>query len=324
MRGQTPNRARLWWTVGLTIAVVIAAVALITRGPSTYPGTPNVAPGTTPTATAPAVPPAGAPGLAVKIDNVRDARPATGLGAADVVYVEPVEGGLTRLVALYDGEVPAVIGPVRSARRTDIELLGQYGRPVFAYSGAAPELLPALRAANLVNASPAEVPGAYHRGSEHSAPHNLYLSARRLPGGSAAPATPALQYGAAPATGAPSTRLDVRYPASSFTFIWSGEDWQVSMDGTPLSSTESGRLSAATVIEQRVVITAAESTVDGPGGSPVARTVGRGSATVLRDGQRFDATWSRPAAGAPTRFHTASGLPLPLAPGPVWILLVPA
>jgi hypothetical protein len=56
----------------------------------------------------------------------------------------------------------------------------------------------------------------------------------------------------------------------------------------------------------------------------VARTTGQGTATILRDGQRFDGTWTRLELSAPTRFHTASGAPLPLAPGPVWILLVPA
>ncbi|WP_345033500.1 DUF3048 domain-containing protein [Kutzneria kofuensis] len=71
--------------------------------------------------------PAGS-ALVVKIDNVAAARPQTGLTMADVVYVEPVEGGLTRIAAVYLGKLPPVIGPVRSARETDIDLLGQYGR----------------------------------------------------------------------------------------------------------------------------------------------------------------------------------------------------
>lgn len=46
------------------------------------------------------------PVLVVKIDNVDEARPATGLGSADVVYVEPVEGGLTRLAAVFSTNRP--------------------------------------------------------------------------------------------------------------------------------------------------------------------------------------------------------------------------
>lgn len=90
-------------------------------------------------------------------------------------------------MAAYTGAPPAVIGPVRSARRTDIELLGQYGRPVLACSGAAPELLPALRAADVVGAAPAQAPGACYRDRDRQSPHNLYVRPTRLPGGRRGP-----------------------------------------------------------------------------------------------------------------------------------------
>ena len=97
------------------------------------------------------------------------------------------------------------------------------------------------------------------------------------------------------------------------------------MDGRPLVSTESGRVDAATVVIQRVKLVARERIEDANGVvSPVAATVGHGSAFVLRDGRRFSGTWTRPALRAPTRFRTVAGLDLPLARGPVWVLLVPA
>ena len=80
--------------------------------------------------------------LAVKIDNVVYARPQTGLARADIVYVLPVEGGLSRLMAIFSSRYPPVVGPVRSAREDDLQLLRQFGRPAFAYSGATPRLLP--------------------------------------------------------------------------------------------------------------------------------------------------------------------------------------
>lgn len=314
MTWHTTHRSRLWWQIGATIAIVVlGAAVLLVRGLSTPHGSLSAPPPTTSTTTSTTTPPVtGKPALAVKIDNVRAARPATGLGSADVIYVEPVEGGLTRLIAVYQGEPPAVIGPVRSARGTDIEVLGQYGKPVFAYSGAAPELLPALHAANLVNASPAEASGAYYRDSSRPAPHNLYLRPQRLPGGAVPAVQPVLQFGPAPLPGMAVGRVDIPFRAAAFGFTWSPDSgrWLVAMDGTPMTSTESGRLGAATVIEQWVGVD--------------ARTVGQGAATILRDGQRFDATWTRPDISAPTRFHTASGAGLPLAPGPVWILLAPA
>src|SRR5215471_5448902 len=79
--------------------------------------------------------------LAVKIDNIVYARPQTGLARADIVYVLPVEGGLSRLMAIFSSHYPPVVGPVRSAREDDLQLLRQFGRPAFAYSGATPRLL---------------------------------------------------------------------------------------------------------------------------------------------------------------------------------------
>jgi hypothetical protein len=310
--------ARLALAIGAA-AVVIAVVAvliLVNRDD----GTPAAAP------RAPA--PATGPVIAVKIDNVADARPQTGLGAAAVVYVEPVEGGLTRLVAIFrESKPPAVVGPVRSARRTDIDLLAQWGTPVLAYSGAAPQLLPALHSAHLVNASPAEAAGAYYRAPGRAAPHNLFLRPADLPGGAKAPAQPPLQLGDAPAGGTPTTAEDVAFTAARYAFTWSAGQrrWLVSLDGTPLVTTDSGRVTAATVVVQHVTLDTSEPIEDAHGTvSPVAVTVGTGAAEVLRDGKSYPGTWTRPDPASPTRFHTASGGELPLADGPVWVLLTPA
>ncbi len=335
------RRAWTGWVIAAAAVAVVAVVAgilvalnrtdevALDAPRSTAPTTPTPPTASTPPTTSTPAPaaPRAAPMLAVKIDNVAPARPQTGVGSADVVYVEPVEGGLTRLVAIYAGRAPAVIGPVRSARRTDIQLLAQYGRPVLAYSGAAPELLPSLRAADIVNAPPARARRAFHRNGARPAPHNLYVRPANLPRGARAPARPPLRFGAAPGGGQPATRQDVAFRAAHYTFTWSARThrWLVSLDGRPLISTESGRVSAATVVIQRVELIARERIEDARGAvSPVARTVGGGRAFVLRDGRRFTGTWSRPGPRAPTRFHTATGIDLPLARGPVWILLVPA
>src|ERR1700691_987347 len=82
--------------------------------------------------------------LIYKIDNVQQARPPTGLKRADIVYILPVEGGLSRIFAVFSSHFPPVIGPVRSARAEDLELLRQFGHPAFVYSGAQPELLPVV------------------------------------------------------------------------------------------------------------------------------------------------------------------------------------
>ena len=91
--------------------------------------------------------------LVVKIDDTNAAHPQIGIEDADLVYVEQVEGGLTRLAAIYTSKLPPLIGPIRSARISDIELLAQFGRVGFAYSGAQSKMRPVIAAANLENLS---------------------------------------------------------------------------------------------------------------------------------------------------------------------------
>jgi hypothetical protein len=108
--------------------------------------------------------------LAVKIDNIVNARPQTGLTHADIVYVLPVEGGLSRFLAVFSSHYPSVVGPVRSAREDDLELLRQFGRPAFAYSGATATLLPYIqRTARIVNLYSGTTRG-YYRDTSRAPP----------------------------------------------------------------------------------------------------------------------------------------------------------
>jgi hypothetical protein len=262
--------------------------------------------------------------LVVKVDNAPAARPQTGIGTADVVYVEPVEGGVTRFAAVYLGEVPAVVGPVRSARETDLELLAQYGTPVLAFSGAAPELAPLLDQARLTRASPQEAAAAYTRDRNRQAPHNLYVHPEGLPEPERGGGAPSV--GPAPAGGRPAATWSVGYPAAAFDLAWSagGGGWAISVDGVPLVAADSGAVEAANVVVQRVPMRAGRFVEDASGAvSPVAGTVGSGPAAVLRDGVVFEGSWSRPTPDEPTGFATADGADLPLAPGRTWVFLVP-
>ncbi len=100
--------------------------------------------------------------------------------------------------------------------------------------------------------------------------------------------------------------------------------WVFGVDGAPLVATEGGRPGAATVVLQRVVVRDAAIRDAAGNPSPFAESVGTGATIVLRDGQAFDGTWSRPSQDAPTTFTRPDGAPLTFAPGPVWVLLLPA
>lgn len=268
----------------------------------------------------------GAPVLVAKIDNSPQARPPVGLGAADLVYVEPVEGGLSRLAAVFSTDIPPVIGPVRSARETDLTLLDQFGNPALASSGAAPELVAAVDRSSLQNASADRLPGAYYRDYSRDAPHNMFVRSDQLPAGGGWPAASQPHFGPVPAGGRPTQHQEVRYPDTVIGFDWSPDQhrWLVSMDGAAYTAADTGQLMASTVVLQSVQVR--DSAISDVAGSvsPLAQTTGSGRALVLRDGQAFPAEWSRPSPQAGTTYTTPTGTAIPFAPGQVWTVLVPA
>ena len=271
--------------------------------------------------------PALGPVVAVKIDNIKQARPPTGLRSADIVYVLPVEGGLSRLMAVFSSRFPPVIGPVRSAREDDLELMRQFGRPVFAYSGATPHLLPFIHRARIVDLYAGTASG-YFRDPRRVAPHNLYARSATLLAqarGASKAADIGFRFGSLPAGGRLASSFSVSYPAASFTFRWSAPAgrWLVWMDGTPALAAEGGQLGGATVIIQYTVIKTSRFLEYGSR-PPYAVSVGSGSAVVLRNGQAFDVRWSRPSTDGGTTYTLPSGQRMTFAPGQVWVILAAA
>ena len=263
--------------------------------------------------------------LIVKIGNTVPERPATGLARADIVYVIPVEGGLSRIMAVFSSHYPRVIGPVRSARQDDLQLLRQFGRPAFAWSGAQPQLVPVVEHSRIVDLYAGTASG-YFRTVDRVEPYNLYADTRTLlkqARHASVARNIGFRFGLPPPGGHRRRTESVSYPAASFRFTWSQRKgrWLVWMDGSPAISTGAGQLSAPTVVIQRVAVGLSRFLEQGPMMPPDAKTVGSGTATVLRNGQAFRARWSRPAAGGGTTFTTDSGKPMTFARGPVWIVL---
>ncbi|MGH3320240.1 MAG: DUF3048 domain-containing protein [Streptosporangiaceae bacterium] len=268
------------------------------------------------------------PVLTVKIDNVAPARPPTGLSRADIVYIERVEGGLSRILAVFSSHVPKVVGPVRSARVSDLQLLRQFHHPAFAYSGAQGKLLPLIHRAPVRDLAEIRVPGPYFRSASRSVPHNLYLHPRKLLAKASHVSTAhdiGFRFGKAPPGGKRITGRTVHYPAFSVTFHWSKKrkKWLVSMDGKPAGTTEGGRLGAATVVIQHVEEHPSRFRDSLGNATPYIKTVGSGKALVLRGGRAYRARWSRPKPRAGTTFKTRSGEPMVFARGQVWVVYVP-
>jgi len=269
------------------------------------------------------------PVLVMKLDNTRNAQPHAGLIEADVVYIEEVEYGITRLAAVFSSEVPRRIGPIRSARITDIDLFAQYGKPAFGYSGAQRKMFPYLKAASLYDVSPYTSGSGYSRDNRRRAPYNLYFDGKA--GIKRAPkATDARDMGfvfdeEVPAGGLNATKATMAwgYASAGFEYDKKGDEYRIWLNGQPARAEEwSGGQRAATVVIQYVKQTKSQFWDKGGGNTPHAQTIGKGTAMVLRDGRVWKTTWNRPNAKSGTTFTLRDGSLLPFKPGQLWIVLL--
>ena len=279
------------------------------------------------------------PVLAVKIENTAAARPQAGLDRADIVYEEIVEGGVTRFIALFQSEVPDVVGPVRSARPEDVAILPAY-TPILAYSGARDEVTGMLRRSGIALLTD-DGGDAFSRDPGRSRSHDLMGDGPRLyeKGRDAAgvrAASPVFARDATPPPGAVpcdaavpdcGTATTIRFSGAAVTgWTWDGDAgvYRRDQDGEPSRVTGAGRIGAANVVVLGMRV--GEGGCCDAAGTPFTETtiLGDGAAVVLRDGRRYDVRWRKPSATSHLELLAADGSPFPLAPGATWIHLAPA
>ena len=229
------------------------------------------------------------------------------------------------VVAVAAVVILAGLVTVRSAREDDLQVLRQFGRPAFAYSGATPALLRYIhRSARIVDLY-AGAAGGYYRDTSRVAPYNLYAHAQQLlaqASGASRAHDIGFRFGPPPPGGKITRSASVSYPAASFHVTWSAAKgrWLVSMDGSPAVTTDGGPLAPATVVIQHTTVRTSRFLEYGKP-PPFAESVGSGTAEVLRDGRAWMTHWSRPNPEAGTSFTTSSGQPMTFATGQVWIVL---
>jgi hypothetical protein len=268
------------------------------------------------------------PVLAVKIENTAAGKPQMGLRSADIVYIEQVEGGLTRLMAIFSSKLPAQVGPVRSARISDLHILPQFGKPALAYSGVQSKMIPYVRKASLIDVSDSRVYSAYSRVPGRVAPYNLFASPKKLLAKAGTEVSKADDIGFTfsdqpPAGGTAKKSVTVRYPAARFTFTWSAAEkqWLIAQDGKKDMAAEGGQQGAPTIIVQWVKTDRSQFHDFHGSYTPLVHSVGKGTGFVLRDGMAWRINWSRPDETGGTEYTLADGSPMPLARGQVWVVL---
>lgn len=265
----------------------------------------------------------------VKLDNTRMAQPHAGLTKADIVYLEEVEYGITRIAAVFSERIPTRIGPVRSARITDIDLLAQYDKPAFAYSGAQRKMFPVLDEASFLDVSPRTGGEGYSRDSRRYAPYNYYLDGRvaleRAPKASVAHDLGFVFAEEPPTGGLEATSAQMRwgYASAGFDYRPKRGTYRVSLNDIPAQAEESDAgQQADTVVIQYVKQTPSKYFDKGGGNTPHAETIGSGKAVVLRDGLAWETRWNRPTAEDGTTFTLPDGSTMPFKPGQTWIVLM--
>jgi hypothetical protein len=346
------------------LLVALALAGCTSDEPSAQPTpTPSptvTTPSPTPTPAAPALAPLTGlpvgdprilqrPALAIKIDNHTAARPQAALDRADIVYEEPVEGGITRFIAIYHSRDASSVGPVRSARLTDLQVLAEYGRPLLAFSGAARYVLRAVRKADLVSMPHGANGRLYRRVSGRAAPHNLFTSTAALwraarsrhtspppvkfeygdlfapPPGPAAAASPGATPSPTPGRWSRGRHITVPF-GGAWTAVWRFDlrlgKYVRFHASRPHRAANGNQISAANVLVLRVG-TQRKSRAAAEHGTPELALIGSGQAILFRDGVAIVGRWTRSRNNAPTRFTDALGRPFQFNPGITWVEIVP-
>lgn len=272
------------------------------------------------------------PVLVVKYDNTPAAQPHRGLTAADIVYLEEVEWGLTRIAAVFSTEFPDVVGPVRSARISDLDLAAQFGRVAFVYSGAQRKLQPRIAAADWIPISQDLGSAGFsrERGTGRFAPTNLMADPGIILDDVADEVARSRDMGwvfdeEEPAGGARAATVTARWPSARVQFRWNAKKdaWDVWMHGSPARDTDAPKVQRATTVIVQYVRQKDSGYGDKFGGrTPMVLTVGSGKGLLLRDGRAHKITWERPSEDQPTAYLDTAGQPIAMDPGQVWVVLM--
>ena len=274
---------------------------------------------------------ASRPAVAVKIENSPAAYPLSGLGDAEVVFEELVEGGMTRFMAIYHCTDTKKAGPVRSARIVDPPIMSPITR-ILAAAGGNAIVRKALDKANIITIDEDTQGNALRRISRPgiSSEHTLYANTETVRDvGSKKfddpPTAGLFKFGEAPSGGRPARTVTLNYTQNDpIVYKWGGGSWTRSQHGAPLN-VEGPKVEIDNVIIELHKINYSKKIVD-PIGNPsieIADPVGTGDALVFRDGKVFEATWSRKAVTDRVVYETKDGEEIALKEGTTWIALLP-
>lgn len=298
---------------------------------STTPSSPSSKPATPKPAINPLTgrkPASKNPVVAVRIDDTAAGRPQAGVADADIVYITQVEGGLTRLLAIFNSKLPTSVEPVRSTRADNPQLALQYGHIDYVASGGShPELVPLDKSPLHSDINDRGGPG-FSRDPKRVSPENLRANlqviAKKLKGPKAKSiglkwsthfSAKGTKSGRVVRTTVGTTPVEFRWQPKLHRYV------RV-IDGQVQHTANGTVISTPNVVVQFCKITVywKDKDVDH---NPAAwtHTVGRGKVVVFRNGRQIAGTWSRHNVKSGTSLRDRHGHAIALAPGGAWFVL---
>ncbi len=266
------------------------------------------------------------PVYVVKIDNTSSSAPQVGLGSADMVVEELVEGGLTRLAVFFESDIPDVVGPVRSMRASDVGIVKPAAATIVA-SGAAKRTTRLLSAHHVPVVTEAGGGPGFYRDSLRSAPYDLFMKLPDLVGNAAtrfdSSTKPYLPFGSA-------DNFSGDLPVRKISATFSGShttSWQYTDQGwvRPDSFAQNGDdFVADNVLLLRVRV--GDAGYRDPIGNPVPETkfYGTGQAILVHGDSALRCVWRKENGAAELHLLTKDGASVDVPAGRTWIELVPA
>jgi len=339
--------SRTPWYLLSSLAVVVAGVViavLVTQGNKSTAAkvvaTTTVA--TTPAQICPltgAPAPGGAvparPALGIKIGNYPGDRPSSGLNQADIVFEEPVEGAITRLVAVFQCQGAALVGDIRSARQPDAGILSQLSNPLFVHAGGINPVIALMQDSPLIdkNLYSGGNGSAIIQQPDRVAPYSTFVNTASLwalQTSDTSPPAPIFSYSAAlPKGSVAGSGASVHIPFSSssdVTWQWNRATgtYLRSYSGQPDKLLNGSQTATSNVVVMTVHTATGSWVENSEGGHEVDVTAtGSGPLVVLRDGVAITGTWTRPTLTQPATLTSAAGVPITLQPGSSWVELAP-
>jgi len=274
------------------------------------------------------------PALAVKIENSPQSRPHTGLHAADIVWEQVVEGGVSRFVAIYHSKTPDTIGPIRSVRPMDAATVAPL-KGLLAYSGGQGPFIDRVGNAGVQSIIMDRGAPGFWRSNDRYAPHNVYGSPRTFwkQAFRSRAVHPPAQFayaakrgeGTAAQVGGRAKVADVRLSSYQRTVWdwWPKSRYYARGDGSTPSVSSGQRITARNVL--LLSMSVRNTNYRDPSGAPVPETrmVDRGRGVLLGDGKSVRVQWSKTGVRKRLVITRLNGKPVELEPGNTWIELVP-